>query len=37
MALLKRLAWLDRAAGIILIAATQRPSAEAVGGLDVRR
>jgi DNA segregation ATPase FtsK/SpoIIIE, S-DNA-T family len=36
MALLERLARLGRAAGIILIGATQRPSAEALGGLDAR-
>jgi hypothetical protein len=36
MALLERLARLGRAAGIILVAATQRPSADALGGLEAR-
>jgi len=36
MALLERLARLGRAAGIIVVAATQRPSADALGGLDAR-
>ncbi len=36
MALLERLARVGRAEGIILIAVTQRPSAEVLGGLDAR-
>jgi len=36
MALLERLARLGRAAGIILVTATQRPSADALGGVDAR-
>lgn len=36
LALFERLAQLGRAAGIILVAATQRPSAAALGGLDAR-
>ncbi len=36
MAQLERLARLGRAAGIILVTVTQRPSAEALGGLDAR-
>jgi S-DNA-T family DNA segregation ATPase FtsK/SpoIIIE len=36
MALVERLARLGRAEGVILVAATQRPSAEALGGLDAR-
>lgn len=36
MALLERLARLGRAAGIIIVAVTQRPSAEALGSLDAR-
>jgi S-DNA-T family DNA segregation ATPase FtsK/SpoIIIE len=36
MALLERLARMGRAEGIILIAVTQRPSADVLGGLDAR-
>jgi S-DNA-T family DNA segregation ATPase FtsK/SpoIIIE len=36
MAQLERLARLGRAAGIIVVTVTQRPSAEALGGLDAR-
>lgn len=36
MALLERLARLGRAEGVILIAVTQRPSADVLGGLDAR-
>jgi DNA segregation ATPase FtsK/SpoIIIE-like protein len=36
MAQLKRLARLGRAAGITVVAVTQRPSAAALGGLDAR-
>jgi S-DNA-T family DNA segregation ATPase FtsK/SpoIIIE len=36
LALLERLARLGRAAGIILVTVTQRPSAAALGGLDAR-
>ena len=36
MALLERLARMGRAEGIILIAVTQRPSGEVLGGLDAR-
>ncbi len=36
MALLERLARLGRAEGIIIIGATQRPSADVLGGLDAR-
>jgi S-DNA-T family DNA segregation ATPase FtsK/SpoIIIE len=36
MALLERLARMGRAEGIVLIAVTQRPSADVLGGLDAR-
>jgi S-DNA-T family DNA segregation ATPase FtsK/SpoIIIE len=36
MALLERLARMGRAEGIILVAVTQRPSADVLGGLDAR-